>query len=95
MILNNKTKSIENCNIIGEHKINGIPNLYLRVNKTKKVFRLKAKRWLTLGVLGIETSLRNAEMLSKIISIKIKQCALIDQLDNTLTTSQTIPNLLV
>ena len=77
MILDNKTKSIEKCDIIGEHKINGIPNLYLRVNKTNKVFRLKAKKWLTLGIFGVDTSLRKAELLSKIISIKIKQGVLI------------------
>ena len=61
MILDNKTKSIEKCDIIGEHKINGIPNLYLRVNKTNKVFRLKAKKWLTLGIFGVDTSLRKAD----------------------------------
>ena len=88
MILDNKTKSIEKCDIIGEHKINGIPNLYLRVNKTKKVFRLKAKKWLTLGIFGVDTSLRKAELLSKIFSIKIKQGVLIEQLDSTLTLTK-------
>ena len=29
MILDNKTKSIEKCDIVGEYKINGIPNLFL------------------------------------------------------------------
>ena len=29
MILDNKTKSIEKCDIVGEYKINGIPNLLL------------------------------------------------------------------
>ena len=43
MILDNKTKSIEKCDIIGEHKINGIPNFYLRVYKQKKFFGLKQK----------------------------------------------------
>ena len=88
MILDNKTKSIEKCDIIGEHKINGIPNLYLRVNKTNKVFRLKAKKWLTLGIFGVDTSLRKAELLSKIISIKIKQGVLIEQLDSTLSLTK-------
>ena len=88
MILDNKTKSIEKCDIVGEHKINGIPNLYLRVNKTKKVFRLKAKKWLTLGIFGVDTSLRKAELLSKIISIKIKQGILIEQLDSTLSLTK-------
>ena len=88
MILDNKTKSVENCDIIGEHKINGIPNLYLRVNKTNKVFRLKAKKWLTLGIFGVDTSLRKAELLSKIISIKIKQGVLIEQLDSTLSLTK-------
>ena len=88
MILDNKTKSIEKCDIVGEHKINGIPNLYLRVNKTKKVFRFKAKKWLTLGIFGVDTSFRKAELLSKIISIKIKQGVLIDQLDNTLNLTK-------
>ena len=29
MILDNKTKRIEKCDIVGEYKINGIPNLFL------------------------------------------------------------------
>ena len=53
MIIENKVKSVDRFNKEGEHKIEGIPNLYLRVGKSNKVFRYKSKRCLTL-VLKVE-----------------------------------------
>ena len=88
MIIENKVKSVDSFNKEGEHKIEGIPNLYLRVGKSNKVFRYKSKRWLTLGQYGIDTTLRDAEMLSKIISVKLKQGFNVDQIDNTLTITK-------
>ena len=88
MIIENKVKSVDSFNKEGEHKIEGIPNLYLRVGKSNKVFRYKSKRWLTLGQYGIDTTLRDAEMLSKMISVKLKQGFNVDQIDNTLTITK-------
>ena len=88
MIIENKVKSVDSFNKEGEHKIEGVPNLYLRVGKSNKVFRYKSKKWLTLGQYGIDTTLRDAEMLSKIISVKLKQGFNVDQIDNTLTITK-------
>ena len=88
MIIEKKTASIDNLKKEGEHKIKDVPNLYLRVGKSNKVFRYKSKRWLTLGQYGIDTTLRDAEMLSQIISIKLKQGFNVDQIDNTLTITK-------
>ena len=41
-----------------------------------------------MGIFGVDTSLRKAELLSKIISIKIKQGILIEQLDSTLSLTK-------
>ena len=84
MLITNKPQHIDKFTIVGEYKIDGVRNLYLRVNKSSKVFRYKGKRWLTLGSFGVDTTLRDAEMLSQIISVKLKQGFTTDQLDNTL-----------